>query len=214
MQQSRLAEPSPSAVSAAAEHVRARGTAADTPHSAAGGRQPGAARTAKTSPCCRHLADRAGREPAEGGAPFWFSFETVSALGDALFEHELAPSSPQHTACAALTNINRTRTPWSIVSFHRPMYCSEKVAYAQQCPGAKMQRDLEGLLLEHNVDLVVTGHQHVYERVHPTSTARWSLRLCSSPQSGMRTYLAPKAPVHLVVGHGGAEQWEEGDTGA
>lgn len=220
MQQSRLAEPSPSAVSAAAEHVRARGTAADTPHSAAG---RAAARSGEDSEATTRYAAATsliaqGASPLpKAEPPFWFSFETGGVHWVMLSsEHELAPSSPQHTwACAALTNINRTRTPWSIVSFHRPMYCSEKVAYAQQCPGAKMQRDLEGLLLEHNVDLVVTGHQHVYERVHPNVNGK----VVSSPvqlsaERNEDAYLAPKAPVYLVVGHGGAEQWEEWVTPA
>jgi len=52
---------------------------------------------------------------------------------------------------------------WKIVFFHQPLYSSG------QTHGSDLQlrEVLEPLLLKHNVSVVLSGHDHVYERVKP-----------------------------------------------
>mmetsp|Transcript_41045 Transcript_41045/g.103427 ORF Transcript_41045/g.103427 Transcript_41045/m.103427 type:complete len:119 (-) Transcript_41045:388-744(-) len=61
-------------------------------------------------------------------------------------------------------NQNRDKTPWIVAYFHRPLYCSD---HGFDCgDNAKhLRKQLEGLLHGNKVDLVLTGHQHDYERV-------------------------------------------------
>ncbi len=52
---------------------------------------------------------------------------------------------------------------WKIVYMHRPLYCSKENSDCDE--DAEGLRILfESIFLEHNVDLVVTGHRHNYER--------------------------------------------------
>ncbi len=69
--------------------------------------------------------------------------------------------------------------------------------------------ELEAMLLSNAVDLVITGHLHGYERVHPNKAGNVVSRpspVVGTPELG---YHHPGAPVHLVVGHGGAVQEEK-----
>lgn len=61
---------------------------------------------------------------------------------------------------ADLAAVNRTITPWIIVALHRPWYSS-----GGTCP--QCQAAFEPLIDQYNVDLVITGHYHVYERNAP-----------------------------------------------
>jgi hypothetical protein len=56
-----------------------------------------------------------------------------------------------------LASVDREKTPWIIVSGHRPWYVSSKIC--QECKAA-----FEPLLIKYDVDLVLHGHQHMYER--------------------------------------------------
>ena len=61
-----------------------------------------------------------------------------------------------------LSNVDRSVTPFVIVHFHRPMYCSND----DECltKATKLKNKIEDILFENNVDLVICGHVHVYER--------------------------------------------------
>jgi len=52
---------------------------------------------------------------------------------------------------------------WKIVYFHHPLYSSA----ARHGSDVKLREMLEPLFIEHNVSVVLTGHDHVYERVKP-----------------------------------------------
>ncbi|KAH6659055.1 acid phosphatase AphA [Truncatella angustata] len=61
-----------------------------------------------------------------------------------------------------LASVDRTKTPWVIVMSHRPMYSTESSSYQ------KYMRDaFEGVMLNHGVDLYLSGHIHWYERLWP-----------------------------------------------
>lgn len=85
---------------------------------------------------------------------------------------------------------------------HRPMYCSDTFASSSSRPGAGEQRNLEPLLLKYNVDLMIAGHHHVYERTPPVHNG-------TVTGSGS-VYTDPVDPVHITIGTGGAhypEAW-------
>ena len=64
---------------------------------------------------------------------------------------------------ADLGDVDRCVTPWLFVGMHRPMY----VPYphkSNRIVGRHLQDILEDLFLEREVDLVMTGHVHLYAR--------------------------------------------------
>jgi predicted phosphodiesterase len=52
---------------------------------------------------------------------------------------------------------------WKIAFFHHPLYSSGEKHGAD----LELRKQLEPLFLEHGVDLVLTGHEHFYERLKP-----------------------------------------------
>ncbi|KAK9423126.1 putative Acid phosphatase AphA [Seiridium unicorne] len=61
-----------------------------------------------------------------------------------------------------LESVDRSKTPWLIVMSHRPMYSTETSSYQ-----GNMRNAFEGLMLQHGVDLYLSGHIHWYERLWP-----------------------------------------------
>ncbi|GBG25126.1 Purple acid phosphatase [Hondaea fermentalgiana] len=78
----------------------------------------------------------------------------------------------------------RDKTPWIIVQFHAPFYCSNPSHHEKAKP---MRTGMEPLFVEHHVDLVISGHVHAYERTTPMQYGRPST--CG--------------PTYVVVGDGG-----------
>jgi hypothetical protein len=66
---------------------------------------------------------------------------------------------------ADLGAVDRAKTPWVIVAGHRPWYLSHANASGTICWSCKDV--FEPLFLKHSVDLVLSGHSHVYERQAP-----------------------------------------------
>lgn len=64
------------------------------------------------------------RSPRNGNGIFWYSFAVGSVTVVTLSsEHDLSPDSPQGEFLAReLAAVNRSVTPWLIVSLHRMMY--------------------------------------------------------------------------------------------
>ncbi|KAK9343521.1 Metallo-dependent phosphatase-like protein [Lipomyces starkeyi] len=62
-----------------------------------------------------------------------------------------------------LASVDRSKTPWIVVSGHRPFYgASHENGVCNECVTA-----FEPLFLKYNVDLVLAGHVHFYERNAP-----------------------------------------------
>jgi hypothetical protein len=98
------------------------------------------------------------------------------------------PFAPSGAQLAWLENdlksVDRKKTPWIIVSGHRPWYSS-----GSNCAPCKAA--FEPLLIKYGVDLVLHGHQHYYER-HATVA------------NGVATGLDnPSAPWYIVNGAAG-----------
>ena len=134
---------------------------------------------------------------------------------------------------AASTPAARQLRPWIIVTNHYPLYCTLKACNtpASRAGHARRQRRgrgrrgglppppgvltinpervraaLEPLLLKYKVDGTFVGHNHNYERTHAVA----NLALVSRGQArpghvGGRVYDRPGAPIHWVVGSGGAD---------
>ncbi|KAG2682229.1 hypothetical protein I3760_11G182600 [Carya illinoinensis] len=83
-----------------------------------------------------------------------------------------------------LSKVDRKKTPWLIVLFHVPWYNSNK---AHQGEGDDMMVAMEPLLYAANVDMVLAGHVHAYERTKRVKTGRFD----------------PCGTVHITIGDGG-----------
>lgn len=117
-------------------------------------------------------------------------------------EHDFSPGSPQLLwLTSELATIDRKATPWVIVYGHRPTYCSG--IYMNQCGeegashymAATLRRRMEPLFVKAKVDLVLWGHEHAYERIHPAINGTVVGRSTTNPA----------APINLVLGMGGAD---------
>jgi predicted phosphodiesterase len=61
------------------------------------------------------------------------------------------------------TGLTESRSRWKIIFFHHPIYTSGRYA-----SGARSLRAaLEPVLVEGDADVVLAGHEHFYERMHP-----------------------------------------------
>lgn len=59
-----------------------------------------------------------------------------------------------------LSGVDRSVTPWVVVSFHQP-YVNSNTAHSIQSEGVPMQGAIEDVLFQNQVDLVFSGHVHV-----------------------------------------------------
>jgi len=88
------------------------------------------------------------------------------------------------TLNSLLAGVNRTVTPWIVVQVHRPMYSSGSI----DAIGDLMIKQFVPLFQKYDVDVVLNGHKHYYER------------LCA-----MRDGSCGKGPVYIIDGSSGAE---------
>jgi len=96
---------------------------------------------------------------------------------------------------------DRKRHPWVVVCFHSPMYSSNT---GHGGGDEKFRAQVEHLLFLYRVDLVLTGHDHGYERTYPVYNN-------TVLQNSKEYYDHHKAPIHILVGTAGAtsDPWLE-----
>ena len=113
------------------------------------------------------------------------------------------------------SNSLNPETEWLIVYSHRPMYCScndddcdgdHADAVRNGVPG-NTAAGLEQTFKKYGVDIYVSGHMHMYERLLPVFQ-NVSDPLDYSPD--MRTMTNPSAPVHIITGAGGNPEGTDG----
>jgi hypothetical protein len=122
-------------------------------------------------------------------------------------EHPVTPGSEQHEflqrdlAAASAPSARATR-PWIIMLTHHPMYCSSLVTWSSRClrEAANFRRDLEPLMVAAHVDILMSGHNHQYER-------SFAVMGCQKDAStgchiSKATHNAPY-PIYIVNGAGG-----------
>lgn len=100
---------------------------------------------------------------------------------------------------ADLASVDRTKTPFIVFHFHRPMYCSN----SDRCTsggGDLLRSKAEDLLMKYQVNMVIQGHIHSYERTYPMYQS----------QATSLNYDAPTAPVYVVQGASGNREGNDG----
>lgn len=150
----------------------------------------------------RHRFNMPGEARASGN--LWYSFDWAGAHVVAIStEHSYGPGSSQYSwlaadLAAAAAPAQRQRVPWIVVMNHRPIYCSTSDYYdcVSNGPGP-IAAALEPLLQAHGVDLALFGHLHNYERTWPVA---------NNGTVEQRSYDAPTAPVHVVIGGAGCDE--------
>ncbi|KAK3269527.1 hypothetical protein CYMTET_22033 [Cymbomonas tetramitiformis] len=148
--------------------------------------------------------------PRNGRGIFWYSFDLGGV--HVVFistEHDTSAGSPQHDWLQSdLLAVNRSVTPWVVMTGHRPLYFSLCAAdgdcafgaNAEQRTGRILQANLEPLMDKYHVDVYLCGHVHAYQRTCP-------LRYGKCVEAGVGT-------VHVLSGNGGASLSAHGVAGA
>lgn len=155
--------------------------------------------------------------PLNGNENFWFSYDygnvhMISLSTEHCFEAECDQMIWLKSELERAQS-NRETVPWVVVSMHRPVYCSDESAYDSHSPGGTYQTLLEPLFLQYDVDIVIQGHLHAYERVHPVENGIVTVTPSAyHPSLGQRVdmyHSEGKGPVYVVQGNTGAMQFEK-----
>jgi hypothetical protein len=141
----------------------------------------------------------AGNANAGGAAVeavHWWSLDAGSLhLVTLSSEADWTEGSPQHRWLDAdLAAVDRSATPFVVLSTHRPFYCSGNGWLTQPYSVGYMAAQraaIEPLLAKYRVDLAIVGHVHKYERTCPMAS---NGRCASASEHGT---------VHLVMGAAG-----------
>ena len=142
-----------------------------------------------------HRFDADGFKETE---PHWYS-RNVAGVHMVFMstEHDYDSASSQFSWLKAdLEAVDRDKTPFIVIIGHKPMYSSNSYHGSETA----LRDALEALYIENEVDLVIAGHDHFYERTHPVEA-----ELVED---------AGKAPVHMVIGIGGRDSYEDLDEPA
>lgn len=132
---------------------------------------------------------------------FWYSFNVgnmhVTSMST---EHPYEPGSAQYAFLESdLAGVDRSVTPWLVLVSHRPFLASDEFALPSHQIGSELISTIGPLMMQYAVDLVVSGHCHVYERTYPVNP------LTGVPvQSNSSVFVNPGVPVIATIGTGGA----------
>ncbi|KAI6207153.1 Purple acid phosphatase [Aphelenchoides besseyi] len=103
-------------------------------------------------------------------------------------------------------NSNRQSVPWLVVFMHRSFYCSDIEGLCdvhEQIIRNGIDREgtfgLESLLYKYGVDLILSAHEHSYERLWPI----YKYQIFNGTNSA---YVDPPAPTILIVGSAGCQE--------
>lgn len=145
--------------------------------------------------------------PSQGGNDLYHHF-TVGAVQVIQFstEHDFTSGSEQYNWLEGrLQNANALRSefPWIVISAHKPMYTSH--GSDTHDIDVQLRDALEAMFVENNVNLVVWGHDHFYERTWPV----YDEEVSSRGDPGDETvFSGDNHPIHIVAGTGGRGEYE------
>ena len=130
----------------------------------------------------------------------WYSTDLGAAhLVQLSTEQEITPGSPQYEFLAQdLKGVDRSKTPWLIVNWHRPMYLDQPNftnVTGDSIIAEKLQSIVEPLLVEYQADVVFSGHVHQYTRSCP---------VIKGTCVGYNEDGTSRAPIHIMTGNAGA----------
>ncbi len=115
----------------------------------------------------------------------FISLEVTDRVGD------LSPGSRQYQWL--VRDLERTAATWVICYFHHPLYSD-----SSHGDGPLLQVHLAPLFDEYGVDVVLSGHDHTYQRTYPM---RGGLVLDDQMEPN---YTDPQGTIYVVTGGGGA----------
>jgi len=91
---------------------------------------------------------------------YWFDFGHARFVA---FDSNLDEPQLQETVAPWLNKVLASAGDrWKIVFFHEPPYTNGRYE-----PAAKIRSTIVPILDQHNVELVLCGHDHMYQRTHP-----------------------------------------------
>lgn len=102
-------------------------------------------------------------------------------------------------------DMSMTTKKWKIVYMHRPMYCSATTRRRCTTEDVKLRNYFEDLFYLYQVDLVVAGHLHNYERSYPIYKGEIDREAIVDKNN----YKNPKYPVYLICGSTGNREGHE-----
>ena len=87
-----------------------------------------------------------------------------------------------------LKSVDRSITPWLIVTLHCPLYTTFQTHHTELFT-TEAQAILEPIFVGNTVNFVIAGHIHAYMRTHPIAFSRRN----------------PRGPIHIIQGNGGRQ---------
>lgn len=142
----------------------------------------------------------------------WYSWQVGSFFMIGMSsEHDFRIGSAQYSWLeATLAAVNRSATPFIILSTHRPMYI-DSTYYGSPTADIDvaqlLQDNIEHLLAKYKVTLAIYGHNHSVQRLsaaYANKTVLQSIPVLLEDGNTTNLYDRPNATVHMVVGTGGA----------
>jgi Iron/zinc purple acid phosphatase-like protein C len=104
--------------------------------------------------------------------------------------------SPRPQICLSCSRVDPLHDP---LLAHEYQYNTDDGEWNSHRPGANFQRQIEPLLLKYKVDLMVTGHQHMFERVYPVhSVGDKGIVDKAAISADGHVYTRPNATAHVV----------------
>lgn len=145
--------------------------------------------------------------PANVSAPYYLFASGPVSLIVLSSEHDFTLGSAQWKWLShALATINRTLTPWIIVTLHRQPYMDTILPDTFNFTG-KFAAYVEPLLLQYRVNLVLMGHAHKWERLSSIYQNMVITPSVATMIDGelVHVYHQPQAPVYNLAGTSGAD---------
>jgi len=141
--------------------------------------------------CGVPVVHRFPNPPQNGFGIFWYSYNYANTHWVMLSsEHDFTAGAKQYDWLENdLASVDRTKTPWVIVTAHRPAYNSEEYL-SDYYVATNMSAILDRVLVKNKVNMFLAGHYHSYQRTCEVADMK-----C---QPG-------RAPQHITVGSAGAE---------
>lgn len=138
--------------------------------------------------------------PSNGLGLFWYSFQFGNIhIVQFSSEHDFTEGSEQRAWLEAdLHAVDRTVTPFVIVTAHRPMYNSEDYKSDYEV-SLHLRSAIEPLLDTYSVDVFLAGHYHSYER-----TCRVLHERCMDISPPSPSQQLQRGTVHVTIGSAGA----------
>jgi len=141
--------------------------------------------------------------PAAPATPYWYSVTIGTVfLAAVSSEHNFTEGSQQWLWLdAALGAVNRSVTPWVVVSMHRPIYSTQMCEAGDYEAALHFRAAFDPLFWRHRVNVALVAHTHAYERTCAVSTMPGAN--CTAPGPACGCAPTGTGTTHLTIGTGG-----------